>query len=87
MTKWWVAQDNFVGETPEGAWLTVHKGQTIPDGDPLVALDRAAADAAQKEGRERAALFAPLDFGEEEEPPPKAVKAPPKAAAPARKGT
>jgi hypothetical protein len=75
--KWWVAQDTFTGETPDGAWLTVQKGQPIPDGHPLVALDRAAADAAAKEGRSRTPLFAPQDFGEEEEeaPGPKAKAA------------
>lgn len=82
MTKWWVAQDNFVGESAEGAWLTVHKGQTYPDGDPLVALDRDAADAAARDGRARTPLFAPLDFGEDEPP---SVK-PSAKAAPSRKG-
>jgi len=84
MTKWWVAQDSFVGETPDGAWVTVHKGQTRPDGHPLVLLDRDAADAAAKAGVTRAALFAPQDFDEDEEetPAPKA-----KTAAASRKGT
>jgi len=76
----WVAQDNFVGETPEGAWVTVQKGQAFPDNHPLVRLDRDGAEAAAKEGRSRTPLFAPLDLGEEE-PAPKAK------AAPARKGT
>jgi len=81
--KWWVAQDTFTGETPDGAWVTVQKGQPIPDGHPLVALDRAAAEAAAKEGRSRSPLFAPQDFGgDEDEAPSK----PPKAAA-SRKGT
>jgi hypothetical protein len=78
----WIAQDNFVGETPEGAWVTVQKGQPFPDGHPLVLLDRAGAEAAAKEGRPRTPLFAPMNFGEAAEPP----KAPPKAA-PSRKGT
>jgi pyruvate/2-oxoglutarate dehydrogenase complex dihydrolipoamide acyltransferase (E2) component len=84
MTKWWVAQDSFVGETPEGAWVTVHTGQTRPDGHPLVLLDRDAAAAAAKAGITRTALFAPQDFDEEDEPPPPK----PAAKAPAsRKGT
>jgi hypothetical protein len=70
----WVAQDNFVGETPEGAWLTVQKGQAFPDNHPLVRLDRAAADAAAKDGRSRTSLFAPMDLGEPE-PPAKPAKA------------
>jgi hypothetical protein len=78
----WVAQDNFVGESPEGAWLTVQKGQAFPDNHPLVRLDRDAAEAAAKDGRARTPLFAPMDLGEEEAP----AKAPAKAAA-ARKGT
>ena len=68
--KWWVAQDTFTGETPDGAWVTVQKGQPIPDGHPLVALDRDAADAAAKEGRTRSPLFAPQDFGEDEDEAP-----------------
>ena len=76
----WVAQDNFVGETPEGAWLTVSKGQAFPDNHPLVRLDRDAADAAAKDGRSRTPLFAPMDLGEEEPAP----KAPVKAAVPAK---
>jgi pyruvate/2-oxoglutarate dehydrogenase complex dihydrolipoamide acyltransferase (E2) component len=83
MTKWWVAQDSFTGESADGAWLTVHKGQTRPDGDPLVALDRSEAERAAKAGTPRTALFAPQDFDEDEEPAPKpAAKAP----APSRKG-
>ena len=82
MTKWWVAQDTFTGETPDGAWVTVQKGQPIQDGHPLIQLDRDAADAAEKEGRTRSPLFAPQDFGEDEAP----AKAPAKAAAPSRKG-
>ena len=80
----WVAQDNFVGETPDGAWLTVQKGQAFPDGHPLVMLDRDAAEAAAKDGISRTSLFAPMDMGEEE-PEPKA-KAPAKPAA-SRKGS
>jgi hypothetical protein len=76
----WIAQDNFVGESPEGAWVTVHKGQPFPDSDPFVALDREASDAAAKAGVSRTPLFAPMDFGEPEEPPP-APKADKKAAA------
>jgi pyruvate/2-oxoglutarate dehydrogenase complex dihydrolipoamide acyltransferase (E2) component len=78
MTKWWVAQDSFVGESAEGAWVTVHKGQTRPDGHPLVLLDRDAAEAAAKAGITRPALFVPQDFDEEAEPPPPkpAAKAP-----------
>ncbi len=75
----WVAQDNFVGESAEGAWVTVQKGQAFPDNHPLVRLDRDAADAAAKAGVTRTALFAPMDLGE---PEPKAA---PKAAA-SRKG-
>ena len=78
----WVAQDNFVGETAEGAWLTVAKGQAFPDNHPLVRLDRDAAEAAAKDGRARTPLFAPMDLGEEE--PPAAA---PKRAAASRKGT
>ena len=79
----WIAQDNFVGESAEGAWVTVHKGQAFPDGHPLVGLDRDAAAEAAKSGIERTALFAPMDLGEEDEPAPK-----PAAKAPAsRKGT
>ena len=80
--KWWVAQDTFTGETPDGAWVTVQKGQPIPDGHPLVALDRAAADAAAKAGVTRSPLFAPQDFGDDEDEAP--AKAP--KAAPSRKG-
>ena len=80
--KWWVAQDTFTGETPDGAWLTVQKGQPIPDGHPLVALDRAAADAAAKDGVTRSPLFAPQDFGDDEDEAPSKA---PKAAA-SRKG-
>ena len=69
----WVAQDNFVGETPDGAWLTVQKGQAFPDGHPLVTLDRNAAEAAAKDGISRTSLFAPMDMGEEPEPAPKAA--------------
>jgi len=73
----WVAQDNFVGESAEGAWLTVQKGQAFPDNHPLVRLDRDAADAAAKAGITRTALFAPMDLGEPDEPPAKpAAKAP-----------
>ena len=79
----WIAQDNFVGETPEGAWVTVQKGQPFPDNHPLVALDRDAAAAAAKGGVTRTALFAPMDFGEADEPPPKQAA----KAAPSRKGT
>lgn len=75
----WVAQDNFVGETPEGAWLTVQKGQAFPDNHPLVRLDRDAADAASKDGRARTPLFAPMDLGEEEPAKPAAKAAPAKA--------
>jgi hypothetical protein len=71
----WVAQDNFVGETPEGAWVTVQKGQAFPDSHPLVRLDRDAAAVAAKDGRSRTPLFAPMDLGEEEEPAPKAKAA------------
>jgi hypothetical protein len=79
----WVAQDNFVGESAEGAWLTVQKGQAFPDNHPLVRLDRDAADAAAKAGITRTALFAPMDLGEPEEPAARpAVKAPA-----SRKGT
>jgi hypothetical protein len=79
----WVAQDNFVGESAEGAWLTVQKGQAFPDNHPLVRLDRDAADAAAKAGITRTSLFAPMDLGEPDEPPAKpAVKAPA-----SRKGT
>jgi hypothetical protein len=77
----WVAQDNFVGETAEGAWLTVAKGQAFPDNHPLVRLDRDAAEAAAKDGRSRTPLFAPMDLGEEEPP----AKPAPKAAS-SRKG-
>ena len=73
----WVAQDNFVGESAEGAWLTVQKGQAFPDNHPLVRLDRDAADAAAKAGITRTSLFAPMDLGEPDEPPAKpAAKAP-----------
>ena len=72
----WVAQDNFVGESAEGAWLTVQKGQAFPDNHPLVRLDRDAAEAASKAGVTRTALFAPMDLGEEEPPAKPAVKAP-----------
>jgi hypothetical protein len=86
----WIAQDNFVGETPEGAWVTVTKGQPVPPGSPawaIVALDREAADAAAKAGVSRTALFAPMDFGEPEPEPPKPEpKAAPPKAAPPRKG-
>jgi hypothetical protein len=75
----WIAQDSFVGETPEGAWVTVTKGMWFPDGDPLVALDHDSAALAAKAGVSRTPLFAPLDTGEEEAPAP-AAKAP-KAAA------
>ena len=78
----WVAQDNFVGETPDGAWLTVQKGQAFPDGHPLVVLDRDAAEAAAKDGISRTSLFAPMDMGDEEPAP----KAPAKPAA-GRKGS
>ena len=78
----WIAQDNFVGETPDGAWVTVQKGQPFPDNHPLVGLDRDAAAAAEKAGVTRTALFAPLDFGEADEPAPKAAKP-----AASRKGT
>jgi hypothetical protein len=74
----WIAQDHFVGETPEGAWVTVQKGQPVPPGSPawpIVALDRDAADAAAKAGVSRTALFAPMDFGEADEPPPKPAAA------------
>ena len=81
MTKWWVAQDNFVSETAEGAPLSVTKGQTRPDGHPLVVLDRSEAERAAKAGIERTALFAPQDF-DDEEPAPKA-----KPAAKAAKGS
>jgi hypothetical protein len=81
----WVAQDNFVGETPEGAWLTVQKGQAFPDNHPLVRLDREGAEAAAKEGRSRTPLFAPLDLGEQDVPAQVPAKA--KAAPAARKGT
>ena len=84
----WVAQDNFVGETPEGAWLTVQKGQAFPDGHPLVVLDRDAADKASKAGIARTALFAPMDYGEPDEPPAKPdPKAAAKPAASAGKGS
>jgi len=79
----WVAQDNFVGETPDGAWLTVQKGQAFPDGHPLVMLDRDAAEAAAKDGISRTSLFAPMDMGE---PEPEPKKAPAKPAA-GRKGS
>jgi hypothetical protein len=89
----WIAQDNFVGETAEGAWVTVVKGQPFPDSHPMVALDRDAADKAAKAGITRTALFAPMDFGEADEPAkaapePKAApaKAEPPKAAPSRKG-
>jgi pyruvate/2-oxoglutarate dehydrogenase complex dihydrolipoamide acyltransferase (E2) component len=88
----WVAQDNFVGESPEGAWLTVQKGQAFPDNHPLVRLDRDAAEAAEKDGRSRTPLFAPMDLGEDEKAPAKSQpakaeeKAPPVKAAPGRKG-
>ena len=83
MTKWWVAQDTFAGESADGAWLTVTKGQTKPDGHPLVLLDRSEAERAAKEGITRSALFAPQDFDEDDEPPaPKPAKA-----AASRKGT
>jgi hypothetical protein len=72
----WVAQDNFVGETPEGAWLTVQKGQAFPDNHPLVRLDRDAAESAAKGGISRTSLFAPMDLGEDEEPPAPKAKAP-----------
>ena len=72
----WIAQDNFVGETAEGAWVTVQKGQPFPDNHPLVALDRDAAEKAQKAGITRTALFAPMDFGEADEPAKPAAKAP-----------
>lgn len=84
MTKWWVAQDSFSAESAEGAWLTVTKGQTRPDGDPLVALDRSEAERAAKDGISRAALFAPQDFDEEEEPAPAKAKA---ASSSSRKGS
>jgi hypothetical protein len=79
----WVAQDNFVGETPEGAWLTVQKGQAFPDNHPLVRLDRDAAESAAKGGVSRTSLFAPMDLGEEEPEP----KAKPAASSSSRKGT
>ena len=82
----WVAQDNFVGETPEGAWVTVQKGQAFPDGHPLVALDRDAAEAAAKAGTSRTSLFAPMDMGEEPDAEPEPKKAPAKPAA-SRKGS
>ena len=78
----WIAQDNFVGETPDGAWVTVQKGQPFPDNHPLVGLDRDAAAAAEKAGVTRTALFAPLDFGEADDAAPKAAKP-----AASRKGT
>jgi hypothetical protein len=69
----WIAQDNFVGESPDGAWITVQKGAAFPDNHPLVALDRDAAAAAVKAGTTRTPLFAPMDFGEAEpvKPEPK----------------
>ena len=79
----WIAQDNFVGESAEGAWVTVTKGQPFPDNHPLVALDRAAAEAAAKGGVTRTPLFTPLDFGEADEPAPKAAAKP----AASRKGS
>ena len=72
----WIAQDNFVGESAEGAWLTVTKGQAFPDNHPMVRLDRDAADAAASAGVTRTALFAPMDLGEPEPAPKPAVKAP-----------
>jgi hypothetical protein len=90
MTRWWVAQDSFTGETPDGAWVTLHKGQTRPDGHPLVMLDHSEAERAAKEGVTRTALFVPQDFDDDEEPEPepepKAAKAPAKPAA-GRKGS
>lgn len=77
----WVAQDNFVGESAEGAWVTVQKGQAFPDNHPLVRLDRDAAEAAAKDGRSRTPLFAPMDLGEESPKP-----APRPRAASSRKG-
>jgi pyruvate/2-oxoglutarate dehydrogenase complex dihydrolipoamide acyltransferase (E2) component len=82
----WIAQDSFVGETPDGAWVTVHKGMWVPDGDPLIALDRDGAEQAAKAGVARAALFAPADPGETEKPEPEPEPAPAKEAAAPRKG-
>jgi len=84
----WIAQDTFVAESPDGAWIHVQKGAAFPDDHPVVALDRAAAEQAAKDGISRTPLFAPMNFGEPEpepEPEPKA-KAPAKPAA-SRKGT
>lgn len=62
------ALDTF-SASPDGIPVAVTRGQVLSDNDPLVRLDRSEAARAQKEGRSRAALFAPWDVDEEEPPP------------------
>ena len=65
--QWWVAQDNFSAELPpDGTPVTVHRGQTYPDGHPVVKLDGG-----------RGVLFKPQDQVPE---PPDPGKAPAKPA-------
>jgi hypothetical protein len=77
----WIAQDTFVAEDAAGAQVRVQKGAPFPDDHPLVMLDRDAAAAAEKDGVTRTPLFAPMNFGEPEEPEPT-----PKATRAAAKG-
>jgi len=60
------AQDNFVAELPDGAPLTVEKGQVFPDDHPVVKIDKG-----------RGLLFRPLDI--DAHPPERAPRAAAKA--------
>lgn len=62
------AQDTFTADLKDGTTLRVVKGEVFADRHELVLRDQAAAAAAEKAGADRAALFAPLDLGEDEAP-------------------
>jgi hypothetical protein len=68
--QWFVAQDTFNAELPDGGSVTVQKGSTWPAGHHAVRLDAG-----------RGVLFKPQDPGPEEVPVKRLPGRPRKAAA------
>ena len=66
---WFRARQQFNADMSDGSQRTVHLGEVLPGSHELVRRDLDGATDAVKAGRDRDALFEPLDAGTDEEEP------------------